>query len=287
MEPRGFVHGARPGAPASTPRSQSSDDGAAPAPVPRDARPLPVVTADGVLLSALVYGNPDAEVAVVFGHGFTGTQRNPKVVGLARELADTGLAVYTTDFRGHGASAGRSTFGVREVYDLDAVVVVARARHARVVTAGASMGGFVALRHLALGGTVDAVVAISSPAFGSIPRLPRARLLRRVVRSERGRRLLERRGTRVSSEVPHELPSLDSLPVLPAVPVVIVHGARDRYVPLSEAQALQERLKGPTRLVVLPGFGHGEAAFDPGFGMAMGRLVRELLVETSRSSGGS
>jgi pimeloyl-ACP methyl ester carboxylesterase len=122
MEPRGFVHGARPGAPASTPRSQSSDDGAAPAPVPRDARPLPVVTADGVPLSALVYGSPDAEVAVVFGHGFTGTQRNPKVVGLARELADTGLAVYTTDFRGHGASAGRSTFGVREVYDLDAVV---------------------------------------------------------------------------------------------------------------------------------------------------------------------
>jgi pimeloyl-ACP methyl ester carboxylesterase len=140
------------------------------------------------------------------------------------------------------------------------------------------MGGFVALRHLALGGDVDAVVAISSPAFGSRPRLPRARLLRRVVRSERGRRLLERRGTRVSTTVPYELPAVDAANV-PAVPVAIVHGGRDRYVPLSEARALQERLKGPSRLVVLPGFGHGEAGFDHAFGIALGRLINELLAD--------
>ena len=39
------------------------------------------------------------------------------------------------------------------------------------------MGAFVALRHAGLGGEVDAVIAISSPAVGHVPQLPRARLL--------------------------------------------------------------------------------------------------------------
>ena len=142
----------------------------------REATALALTTADGVALSALAYGRPDAPVAIVFGHGFTGSQRNRRVVELVSALVDRGFAVYTADFRGHGASAGRSTFGEREVYDLEAVVAFARPRHERVVTVGASMGAFVALRHVGLGGSVDAVVAISSPAFATIPKMPRARM---------------------------------------------------------------------------------------------------------------
>ena len=66
----------------------------------------PVVTSDRVWLSTLMYGAADADVAVVFGHGFTGSQHNRKVVAFVRHLADSGLAVYTADFRGHGASGG-------------------------------------------------------------------------------------------------------------------------------------------------------------------------------------
>src|SRR5207244_4540769 len=106
---------------------------------------------------------------------------------------------YTADFRGHGASGGVSTLGEREVDDIDALVSVARRNHPRVVSVGASMGGFIALRHAALGGAVDAVIAISSPAADDQPRLARARLLGRVVSTDRGRRLLRRRGTRVDA----------------------------------------------------------------------------------------
>ncbi len=52
---------------------------------------------------------PTSEVAVVFGHGFTGSQHNRKVVAFAQHLAEHGLAVYTADFRGHGESGGLST----------------------------------------------------------------------------------------------------------------------------------------------------------------------------------
>jgi pimeloyl-ACP methyl ester carboxylesterase len=238
---------------------------------------LGLTTTDGVALSALGYGPPGAPVAVVFGHGFTGSQRDRRVVDLVRALAARDFAVYTADFRGHGASAGSSTFGEREVNDLEAVVAVARARHERVVTVGASMGAFVALRHVGLGGKVDAVVAISSPAFSTIPKMPRARMLGRLVRSDRGRRLLARRGTRVEPFAPVSMPPIELAPAIAPTPVAIVHGGRDRYVPLSDAEALHERLGSPRRLVVLPHFGHGEAGFGPDFADVLERLILELL----------
>lgn len=243
----------------------------------QEPEPLAVTTADGVRLSALAYGPDEAEVAVVFGHGFTGSQRNPKVMILARFLASTGLAVYTADFRGHGASGGLSTLGDREVHDLEAVLEVARTRHRRVVSVGASMGGFIALRHAGLGGKVDTVIAISSPAVGREPKLFRARLLGRAVGSRRGRRLLDLYGTRVGSVDGAVTAPLDLVAEIAPIPVVIVHGARDRYVPVGDAYALYARLGNPRRLVVLPHFGHGEAAFDTSFAEQLAQLLDEML----------
>jgi pimeloyl-ACP methyl ester carboxylesterase len=244
--------------------------------VERDAEPLALTTSDGVRLSAFAYGARDADVAVVFGHGFTGSQRNPKVVGLARSLSSRG-AVYTADFRGHGASGGLSTLGAREVDDLEAVLAVARERHPTVVSVGASMGGFIALRHAGLGGPVDAVVAISSPAVGTSPEKVRARLLSRAVQTRRGRRLLDLYGTRVGPFESAVTPPLDLVGTIAPVPVAIVHGERDRYVPVRDAYALFDRLGDPRRLVVLPQFGHAEAGFDESFAVLLQELITDLL----------
>ena len=225
-----------------------------------------------------MYGRADAEVAVVFGHGFTGSQHNRKVVAFAQDLAALGLAVYTADFRGHGESGGFSTLGDREVNDLDALVELARGPHEHVVSIGASTGAFVALRHAGLGGEVDAVIAISSPADGREPRLRRARFLDLLVRTERGRRLLVRYGTRVDPvRVPLAAAPLDLAAEIAPVPVAIIHGGRDRYVPLDDAYALYDRLGEPRRLVVLPEFGHGEAAFTADFTAMVAALVAELI----------
>jgi uncharacterized protein len=223
--------------------------------------PISVRTVDNVSLSGLRYGGRGAKTAVVFAHGLTGSQHNRRVVALAHHLAHRGFAVYTADFRGHGASGGLSTLGNLEVHDLDAMVAAARRLQRRVVSVGASMGGFVALRHAGLGGDVDAVVSISSPAIGREPHLPRARLLGRTVRTERGRRLLERLGTRVAPvSATGIVPPLDLASRIAPVPVAIVHGGRDRYMPVADAHALYDRLGEPKQLVVLPRFGHGEAA---------------------------
>jgi alpha-beta hydrolase superfamily lysophospholipase len=246
-------------------------------PAPRLPEPFTLTTPDGVTLSALRYGAVDADIAVVFGHGFTGSQRNKKIVALAWRLADHGLAVYTADFRGHGASGGLSTLGDQEIQDLETMLIRARGRHRKVVSAGASMGAFIALRHAGLGGSADAVIAISSPAVGRDPKLLRARLLRRAALSPRGRRLLDLYGTRVGSVSETITPPIDLVAQIAPMPVAIVHGGRDRYVPLADAYALYDRLGEPRRLVVLRDFGHGEAGFAPDFADRLNDLVGDLL----------
>jgi pimeloyl-ACP methyl ester carboxylesterase len=243
---------------------------------------LDITAADGVELSALRYGASESETAVVFAHGFTGTQRNRKVVDLAQTLAAGGLAVYTLDFRGHGASSGRSTLGDREVHDLEAVVAVARERSARVVTVGASMGGFVTLRHAGLGGDVDGVISISSPAVDREPALPRARVMRSFVETRQGRWLLDRYGTRVGEFALGVATPLEVAPLIAPIPVVIVHGARDRYVPMRDADAIYERLGDPKQLVKLVRFGHGEAGFDAPFAVLLRDLVHQLVHRSPR-----
>lgn len=89
-------------------------------------------------------------VAIVLAHGFTGSLDRPAVRRAVGAFAQR-AAVISFSFRGHGASAGRSTVGDREVLDLAAAVRWARGLGYPVVaTVGFSMGGSVALRHAAL-----------------------------------------------------------------------------------------------------------------------------------------
>ena len=237
-----------------------------------------IETEDGTELAVGVQGPLDAPVALVLAHGFSMSSADGRLGSLAAGLAGAGHAVYTFDFRGHGRSGGVSTLGDLEVLDLDAVVRLARRHeHDRVVVAGASMGGFVALRHAALIGGEDAVVGISTPAtWGVSPRL-RAQALLMAVRNPLGRRILSARGTRVVGLL--ETPPLSPAQLAEqiAIPVALIHGAKDPYVPVDDAVLLHERLSGPKRLVLLPEFGHAEAGYSPELVGVLGSLVEDLL----------
>lgn len=237
-----------------------------------------VTTEDGVGLAVGVQGRPDAPVGLVLAHGFSMSSTDRRLTRLAAGLSQSGHAVYTFDFRGHGRSGGVCTLGEVEILDLDAVIGLARRQqHDNIVVVGASMGGFVALRHAALLGGEDAVVAISTPAtWGVSPRL-RAQALLLAVRHPVGRRILSARGTRV-------VESIEAPPLSPAeladqitIPVALVHGDKDPYVPTGDAVLLHQHLAGPKRLVILPDFGHAEAAYSPELALLLGSLVTELL----------
>ncbi len=242
-----------------------------------DREDFAVVTADGTTIRGTRYGRVPQARALILCHGFNVHRRARRIVTLARQLAEQ-RAVYTFDFRGHGASEGTSTLGDREIHDLRAVIDLVRARgHGEIAVVGASMGGFVALRSAALHGGVDAVVAISAPADWNEPRLARARLLGHLVSTRAGRRLLRVLGTRVSIELGDPEPPSRIAHLISPIPVALVHGTSDPYVPVASARAIYERLGTPKRLVVLDGFGHAEAAFNPAFATSLQALLDDLV----------
>jgi pimeloyl-ACP methyl ester carboxylesterase len=239
---------------------------------------LSVSTEDQVDIALRVAGPPATAVALVMAHGFSMTSTDRRLVAVATLLADGGRAVYTFDFRGHGRSGGVSTLGDLETLDLDAVVRFVRERdHENVVVIGASMGGFVALRHAALFGGVDAVIAISTPAVWGMSSRLRARALVAAVHNRVGRRILSARGTRVVDRVAVPPSSPADLAPLITIPVALVHGDRDPYVPVDDAVLLHDRLAGYRRLVRLPSFGHAETAYRPDLAPLLDSLVDELL----------
>ena len=228
-----------------------------------------LAAADGVRISAR--HDPPADGSVpdlgfVVAHGFTGAWRRPNIRAIVAELVLTG-GVVSFDFRGHGASGGRSTVGDREVLDLDAAVRWARhLGYRRLVTVGWSMGAGVAIRHAALHRGVDAVVAVSGPSRWFYRGTGPMRLLHRGVETRIGRGVLavgyQTRIARLGWDPWPEPPDALVGRLAPA-PLLVVHGDRDRYFPVEHARWLVEAARGPAELWLESGFGHAEAAATP------------------------
>jgi pimeloyl-ACP methyl ester carboxylesterase len=226
-----------------------------------------LLTSDGVRVSAAHRPGPDVPgLGYVLAHGFTGSWRSAGLRRVATVLArDAGVVAF--DFRGHGRSSGVSTVGDREVNDLEAAVRWARLLgYRQVATVGFSMGASVAVRHAALIGGVDAVVAVSGPSRwfyrGTVP----MRRLYALVETPSGRLVARlamrtRIDTRRWNPVPQE--PREVVAAIAPTPLLIVHGDSDGYFPLDHPYELAARAGPSAELWVEPGFGHAEAAIDP------------------------
>ncbi|MGZ4613820.1 MAG: alpha/beta hydrolase [Kineosporiaceae bacterium] len=229
-----------------------------------------LLAADGVRISARHDAPepqaPAPDLGLVVAHGFTGAWRRPGLRAIVGVLAEH-AGVVSFDFRGHGASGGRSTLGDLEVLDLEAAVRWARLLgYRRVVTVGWSLGAGVAVRHAALYRGVDAVVAVSGPSRWYFRGTTPMRLLHHGVGTRLGRAVLALgfrtriapRGWEPWPEPPDALVGR----IAPA-PLLVVHGDSDRYFPVEHARWLVAAARGPAELWLEPGFGHAEAAATP------------------------
>lgn len=215
-------------------------------------------TTDGLRLSGwrrAARGTPRAGVVLV--HGFVGRGRSPKMEAHAAALAERGFDVIVYDARGHGNSEGLSTLGVHERHDVAAAVAIAGDRGGRVVLVGESMGGTAVLGHAAAADDVHAAVVVGTPANWrmkyNLPTVGAALL----TRTPPGRRAAERwlevdiHPQLVRPETPTDLAARLR------VPLAVLHGAQDRFIPVREARTLHARSGGPRRLWIVDGMGHG------------------------------
>ena len=237
-------------------------------------------TADGVRIDAVHHraqgpvgvgpGLAAADLVFVLVHGFTGSSRTGHMRRIAERFSRFG-AVVAIDQRGHGRSTGASTLGHDEVHDVAAAVDWARdLQYRRVVTVGFSLGGAIVVRHAgtATDSPVDAVVAVSAPAFWYYRGTRPTRTVHRFVLTRAGRLALRARGTHVSGAGwPDPLPAS---PVEAAgrlrVPLLVVHGDADRYFPVEHARALQVAAAASgaqSELWLERDLGHAERAVGP------------------------
>lgn len=228
----------------------------------RPRRPL-FTTADDVLLAGRRWLTQKPRAAVVLVHGFSASCDHPSVGTLADALVGSGYDVVAYDARGHGRSEGLSTLGDLERHDVAVAVEDASSRCEHVVLVGASMGAIAALRYAAQdhdGSPLSGVVTVSCPARWRLPRNPRGVFAAGLTRTRLGRAAAARwLRVRVASQWTNAAPPNALVPRL-RVPLAIVHGADDRFVPPEDAAALFEAASEPRRLDLVPGLGH---AFEP------------------------
>jgi uncharacterized protein len=237
------------------------------------ATPFEVATEDGILLRGDRLGAGD--IAVVFCHGFLGWHRKDRLVPFQEELAGS-CSVYAFDFRGHGESRGVSTFGSAEHFDVDAVVRLARREGARrIVTFGGSMGGIAVIRHGAVLGGADLVVAVSTPARWSGHESAAVRRMMWFTTASTGRWMLQQWGVRVPSSWRWSEDPAELVGRIAPTPLVLIHGRDDHYFDEEQAWLLYRRAGQPKRLLLASRFGHAEDGYGPGFARIVLRLIAE------------
>ena len=232
----------------------------------------------GYRLSATYFPLAGAERTAVLVHGITYTRLGCiKYLPIFRRL---GFNVLIYDQRYHGLSGGPNcTFGFYERYDLRAVLDWALAQLPAggwAGTMGESLGAAVCLQHAALDPRPAFVIADCAyadlndllrlrlrrdaglPAF---PFLPLASLIARL-----------QAGFWFGQVSPlREMPRL-------SMPVLLIHGQQDDYVPPQHSRRLYEAKRhGLRRLYLAPNAGHAESyASDPA---AYERVIGEFLRE--------
>jgi pimeloyl-ACP methyl ester carboxylesterase len=235
------------------------------------AGPFTTRSVDGVTLRGHRLGA--GAVAMVFCHGFLGWHRKARLVRFQEELARR-FTVYAFDFRGHGGSGGQCAFGGREQLDVDAVVQVARDDgFDRVVTFGGSMGGIAVIRHAALIGGIDGVVAVSTPATWTGHDSVAIRRAVWLTSTPSGRLLLRSTGTRVAATWDRVQAPLDVVDRVSPIPLLLVHGRDDHFFDEEQAWMLYRKAGAPKRLLLARRFGHAEDGYTLAFARQVGAAV--------------
>jgi alpha-beta hydrolase superfamily lysophospholipase len=225
-------------------------------------------------------GNPRG--AVVICHGFKGFAHFSFFPYLAEKLAESGFRAITFDFSGSGVGKDRENFTnpeaftsntfLQELDDLEAVVEEARVRDwidGGYGLFGHSRGGGVAILHASNDSQVKALATWAAISHTN-------RWSAETVASWRKTGFMDVENSRTKQTIPvstdllHEIERFSdtSLNIPSAasrihVPWLIVHGADDETVPVSEAERLSALSESTSKLRIVEGTNHSLGGKHP------------------------
>lgn len=199
-----------------------------------EAALVPVGDGDSVAVQHLP--NPSARYTLLFSHG------NAEDLGhlqpLLRLLQGAGFAVLAYDYRGYGRSSGILPSEKRSIEDAEAVYAFATVelgiRPDRIIVHGRSLGGGptleLAARHPVAGVVLESTFVSTYRVVTRLPLLPFDRF-----------------------------PNLARLGTLD-VPILVIHGGRDRVIAPSHGRALFRAAPEPKRALWVEAAGHNDLA---------------------------
>jgi pimeloyl-ACP methyl ester carboxylesterase len=173
-------------------------------------------------------------------------------VGIAKRFAPKGWDVLAYDGRAHGASGGAfCTYGALERRDLVRALDAAQAD--RVVLLGSSLGAAVALQAAPFDPRIRGAIA-QSP-FSSLREIARDRApwFATDAEVERALAIAQAKGGFTLGEASAVAAASDI-----RVPVLLIHGARDRDTRPEHSRRIESALPGSKRLLMVPGAGHDD-----------------------------
>lgn len=218
---------------------------------------------DGLKLRGWWFPVPNAQRALILVHGY-GAHRIDAAWGsdaIARHFLTRGCSVLLFDLRGHGASDhGRLTFGVGERFDVLGALDFVRGRGfppARMALVGVSYGAAAAL--IAAPELPELAAVVADSAFAEAWPVIAAKMrqvapLLAWLHPDPAICALTRLlyGVDLRRARP-----VDAAARLHGVPVLLIHGAADTYIPPRHARRLQAALPG-AHLWLVPGAEHAQ-----------------------------
>ena len=225
---------------------------------------------------------PEAEQVVIGCTGHRGAKH--ELLGIGGGLWRAGYNVLLFDFRGRGESdRSACSLAYHELADLQAAVEYAHSRvpRARIGVVGYSMGAAVALLVAAQEQRIRAVVA-DSP-FASIRAVVGHAFERRRLPARPMLRLAEHFNRwRYQYEWSAVQPVVAVRAIAPR-PLLLIHGAEDRLIPLAHSEAIFASAGEPKELWVIPGVGHcgGYFADRSGYVARVARFFEQYLAQGS------
>jgi uncharacterized protein len=189
-----------------------------------------------------------ARGTIVYLHGIADNRGSS--TGVIQRFLARGFNVVAYDSRAHGESQGAAcTYGFFEKQDLHHVIDTLGP--GPVVLIGTSLGAAVALQEAADDPRVSAVVAAETFSDLRTVATERAPAFFTQGRIDRAFEVAEVEGRfRVDDVQPQKSAARITVPVL------VIHGAADVDTPPSHSQRVYDALKGPKKLVLVPGAGH-------------------------------
>jgi alpha-beta hydrolase superfamily lysophospholipase len=226
-----------------------------------------VQAADGIWLWVRSF-MPDTDCprgTVVLLHGIH--SHGGELLHVARQFRDAGYHVAVPDLRGHGRSSGDwVTFGVRESVDLSILIdelETAGRLFRPLIVLGHSLGAAAALLCAADDRRVDALVL--SGCYTSMREVvpATAQHVAPLVMAVHGQDIQSMITSAAvkAGFVPEMASPLRAAPRV-QVPVLLVHGAEDRFTPPDHSRQLKEAMGGPVELVLISGADHNDPVLD-------------------------